>query len=276
MASTCCTAVALVMAVAIAPAVAADIPTMPRQPRSPAVVAPPPSNWYGFYIGVQGGYGWGSGPIGYVPNAAYAGALSGGALPGPVADDPKGFIGGITYGTNWQFGNIVLGTESDWSFSSIKLSQTLGPRPGFTVRVTGEQELKYLSTSRGRIGFLVSNNMLIYGTGGLASGSDEGNSQFNLVAPAVCAGVGNCPAGSHDKLRWGWAAGGGIEFAQGPWSVKVDYIHYDLGTFRYNVADPTFPGGAITASHKVSGDLVRGGIQYRFNWTPWDLIFGRR
>jgi outer membrane immunogenic protein len=275
MASTCCTAAALALALAlpVTPAFAADIPTMPPQPRSPVAVTAP-SNWYGFYIGVQGGYGWGSGAIGYAPNAGYAGALGGGALPGPVADEPKGFLGGITYGTNWQFGNMVLGTESDWSFSTIKQSQTLGPLPGFTLRVTGVQELKHLSTSRGRLGFLVSDNLLIFGTGGLASGGVEGSSQFNLVAPAVCAGAGNCPAGSRDKTLWGWSAGGGIEFAQGPWSVKLDYIHYDLGKLRYNVTDPTFPAGVISASQRVSGDVVRGGIAYRFNWTPLGLIFG--
>lgn len=31
-----------------------------------------------------------------------------------------------------------------------------------------------------------------------------------------------------------------------------------------------FVGGSL----KVSGDMVRGAISYRFNWTPLGLIFG--
>ncbi len=32
----------------------------------------------------------------------------------------------------------------------------------------------------------------------------------------------------------------------------------------------------IGASARFKDDLVRGGISYRFNWTPFGLIFGRR
>jgi hypothetical protein len=32
----------------------------------------------------------------------------------------------------------------------------------------------------------------------------------------------------------------------------------------------------VAASSKVSGDIVRGAISYKFDWTFWDLIFGRR
>ena len=38
--------------------------------------------------------------------------------------------------------------------------------------------------------------------------------------------------------------------------------------------DPLRPG-IIVNSVKFNGDIVRGAITYRFDWTPWDLIFGR-
>jgi hypothetical protein len=57
--------------------------------------------------------------------------------------------------------------------------------------------------------------------------------------------------------------------------MNVEYIHYDLGHLNYNMTDPTSPGTFIAASTKFSGDIVRGGINYRFDWTPWELIFGR-
>ena len=251
------------------PAIAADIgrAVTPVPVRAPVLA--PRYSWYGSYIGGHGGYGWGGDGI------TLSGAVPAGA-PSPVAGDARGGLGGITYGTNWQFDNLVVGTESDFAFTSIKKTETLGPLAGFATSVTGESRLKYLSTSRGRIGLVVGDQLLIFATGGLASGSVESSTSFNLVAPGACAGVGNCPSGSHDKARWGWSAGGGIEFANGPWSVKVDYIHYDLGKLNYTVVDPTLPGGAFTASNKFSGDIVRGGINYRFSWTFWDLVFGRR
>jgi outer membrane immunogenic protein len=264
----------LAAAAAAVPAFAADLPSVAPPARAPVVA--PRYSWYGFYVGLQAGYGWSGSAIEYSPNAAYAVPFAAGAVPGPVAADPKGFVGGITYGSNWQFGGFVVGTESDFSFSAVKRRETLGPLGGFTVQVTGEQKLKYFSTTRARAGFVIGEHLLVFGTGGLASGGVEGSSSFNFVAPGLCAGVGNCPIGSRSKTLWGWAAGGGIEYAHGPWSVKLDYLHYDLGTLKYNVVDPTLPAGVIAASTRFSGDLVRGGINYRFNWTLWDLAFGRR
>ena len=52
--------------------------------------------------------------------------------------------------------------------------------------------------------------------------------------------------------------------------------NYDLGKLNYSISDPTLPAGVITGSSKVTGHIVRGGLNYRFNWTPWELVFGRR
>jgi outer membrane immunogenic protein len=271
--AACAVSASAVMA-ALPLARAADVPPAPPPMRAPAVVAAPPYSWYGFFIGIQGGYGFGGKAIAYTPNAASPFVPA--SLPGQVADNPAGFVGGITYGTNFQFGRMVIGTESDWSYSDIHKRETLGPVTGFATQVTAEQRLHYFSTSRARLGFLMSDQWLIYGTGGLASGRAESSSSFNLVAPAACAGVGLCPTGTREKTLWGWSAGGGLEFANGPWSLKVDYLYYDLGKLNYNVVDPTLPGGVIATSSRFSGSLVRGGLNYRFNWTPWDLVFGRR
>ena len=270
-----CGVVALVILARPTVALAADFPPSAPPIRAPVVAVPPPFSWYGFYIGIQGGYGWGGNAITYAPNASYAAVFAAGGVPIPV-NDANGFVGGITYGHNFQFGRLVLGTESDLSYSSLRRSETLGPLPGFAVRVTSEHELKYFTTTRARAGVLMTDHWLIYGTGGLASGGVEGTTAFNLVAPGACAGVGNCPAGTRSKTLWGWTAGGGLEFANGPWSLKVEYLYYDLGSLNYNVVDPTLPAGLITTSTKFSGSIVRGGLNYRFNWTLLDLVLGRR
>jgi outer membrane immunogenic protein len=253
-------------------AFAADFPHAEPLVRAPVPVAAPYS-WYGFYIGIQGGYGFGGNGVSYTPNASYAPLFAPG--PGTVADDPRGFLGGITYGTNFQFGRFVVGTESDWSFTNIKRSETFGPSAGFAASVTADQQLQWFATTRARGGILVTENWLVYGTGGLASATAESSTSFNLVAPAACAGAGNCPSGSRSKRLWGWTAGGGLEFAEGPWSLKAEYLYYDLGKLNYSVTDPSLPAGVITASSKVSGHVVRAGLNYRFNWTLLDLVLGR-
>lgn len=70
----------------------------------------------------------------------------------------------------------------------------------------------------------------------------------------------------------GWTAGGGLEFGfDRNWSAKVGYLHYDLGSALHST--PFVSGLFGAAPHilnwntKVEGDLVRAGINYRFNWS---------
>jgi outer membrane immunogenic protein len=248
---------------------AADLPI--KTPGAP--VQAPPDYWYGFFIGIQGGYGWGGNAINLTPNVNYVPTAAAGGFPLSVAGDPHGGLAGIQYGSNFQFGHIVLGTASDFSFTDIKASQTSFSTIGGPIVTTlGKQKLEWLSTTRGRVGYTMMDNLLLYGTGGLATGRGSASSSITL---ARCPGIGNCSAGSDAKTLWGWAAGGGLEYAVGHWSANVEYIHYDLGHLNYNMTDATFPGGFIATSTKFSGDVVRGGLNYRFDWTPWELIFGR-
>jgi len=245
-------------------ALSADLPA-----KAPAY-APPvaaPYNWTGSYVGGNIGYGWGSDPVDLT-----SAVFPAGTVPFSLADNPRGVIGGIQYGTNWQFNRFVLGWDSDFSFSNIRASQTVLTAPGGIATTTSaEQKLDWLSTTRGRVGYLIFDNLLLYGTGGLASGRASANTFITQVG---CP-VGGCLGGSESKNQWGWAAGGGLEYAIGHWLVRAEYLHYDLGDLNYNVVDPrTFT--LVAGTNKVSGDIVRGALSYKFDWTFWDLIFGRR
>jgi outer membrane immunogenic protein len=245
-------------------ALSADLPA-----KAPAY-APPvaaPYNWTGSYVGGNIGYGWGSDPVDLT-----SAVFPAGTVPFSLADNPRGVIGGIQYGTNWQFNRFVLGWDSDFSFSNIRASQTVLTAPGGIATTTSaEQKLDWLSTTRGRVGYLIFDNLLLYGTGGLASGRASANTFITQVG---CP-VGGCLGGSESKTQWGWAAGGGLEYAIGHWLVRAEYLHYDLGDLNYNVVDPrTFT--LVAGTNKVSGDIVRGALSYKFDWTFWDLIFGRR
>ena len=244
---------------------AADMPT--KAPAyAPAV--PAPYNWTGSYVGGHFGYGWGGDAIELSALTAFAV----GTVPSSLTDNPRGVLGGIQYGTNWQFNRFVLGWDSDFSFTDIKASQTLVTVPaGVATTTSGEQKLDWFSTTRGRLGYLLTDNLMLYGTGGLASGRASANT---FISQAGCP-VGFCLAGNESKSLWGWAAGGGLEYAVGHWLLRAEYLHYDLGDLNYSVVDARAPA-IVAASNKVSGDIVRGAISYKFDWTFWDLIFGRR
>lgn len=264
---------ALVWMSAVGQVLAADIPAAPVL-KAPVAVAPGQS-WYGSYFGVHGGYGRGRNAIQVTPDAFYAPLFLGTGLPNSFAGDPKGFIGGVTYGSNWQFGSVVLGTDSDFSFTDIKSSQTVNAAfAGIPFTATASQKLTWFSTSRLRGGVLLGDHVLLYGTGGLASGHIEANSNNVVTIAGGCLLAGACPIGGISKNLWGWAAGGGIEFANGPWQFRAEYLHYDLGTVSYLMRDLVVPAASINGSVKVSGDIVRGAITYRFNWTLFGLITG--
>ena len=92
---------------------AADLPPSmppPPPPRAPAAyvpIAPPMYNWGGIYIGINGGYGFGS------SNWSGGGSSTGNFnIQGPVA--------GGTLGANFQTGQFVFGIEGDGDWSNIK------------------------------------------------------------------------------------------------------------------------------------------------------------
>ena len=93
----------------------------------------------------------------------------------------NGFIGGGQMGYSYQFTpNLVVGVEADidglaGAHKSASLFQA-GSVPGAAITIGASSVLNwtkgvdYLGTVRGRIGYLVTPTLLIFGTGGLAYG----------------------------------------------------------------------------------------------------------
>ena len=80
-------------------------------------------------------------------------------------------------------------------------------------------------------------------------------------------GVGTA---SSEDTRLGWTAGVGIEgaFARN-WSWKAEYLHVDLGTISYtsnNGNVVVFPFSTIVHDHRLTEDIARVGVNYRFGW----------
>lgn len=185
---------ASLLAMGVVSASAADLPA--RMPvKAPAYVAPMAFSWTGFYLGLNGGYGFGRGEF------------NGGGL-GSGGFDAGGGLFGATVGYNWQTGPLVFGLEGDIDWSGMRGSATCGGITSCDVRND------YLATIRGRLGYAMD-RWMPYITGG--------------------AGIGNVKTsiagfGDTNNTKAGWTLGGGIEASlMGPWTAKVEYLHVDLG-----------------------------------------------
>jgi outer membrane immunogenic protein len=274
-------------ALAAGTAVAADLPSQKAPPVLPP--APPPPMWTGFYVGVNAGGTFGSNAnlaltqfdgvvVPGVPGFAFA---SGGQawVGGP---NRSGFIGGGQAGYNYQFyQNFLIGLEADIqgvasSGGNTNLVGVLPLAPGFSV--TGVTQLRgsldYLGTVRGRLGWLFTPTLLLYGTGGFAYGGVTLNSNnIQVLNPVGLVGGG---ATAFSNTMTGWTAGGGVEWMFWPnWSAKVEYLYYDLGTAQTNNAAAvaltpvpawTFASTIPVVSAHIRGNIVRAGVNYHFNW----------
>lgn len=242
---------------------------LPRAITKAPVMVPVPT-WTGWYAGVNVGYGWGSEPVVITgdPFLMTIG-IPNGVVPATIASDPGGFIAGGQVGYNYQTGQWVFGIEADLQWSNIKKQQsvfTAAPAspPFMTI---DEQSLDWFGTLRGRIGYSPSASWLLYGTAGLAYGgsSISGLSMIQPIFPPCF--LSYCGAGSISSTLVGWTAGAGFEYAFARnWSVKAEYLYYDLGTETLFLPDLLPRPPATFQFHTVDfrGNIVRGGVNYRF------------
>ncbi len=200
---------------------------------APSVAASSPRApiWSGVYVGMHAGYGWGDTSIGDAGTLiAFPpfGAFSCGAAPGgnycntPLELGPKGWLGGVQVGVNWQKGNMVVGAEGDFGRLGIDDAKTLN-------RPLGDQDIgsvKYgwYGTLTGRLGY-AANEALIYIKGGLAM------ADIKVRAADVDFVVYQGSLIEDGGIRTGWALGGGLEYALGPHiSLKAEYLHMNFGS----------------------------------------------
>jgi outer membrane immunogenic protein len=287
------TAIALVASTGAA--FAADLPS--RKAAPVYVAPPPPPLWTGFYVGLNAGGTFGGSQSTNVGTYGLQSVVAGGGLAAASASalagtgnfpvSNGGFIGGGQIGYNYQFyNNFLVGLEADIQGlaggSSSASAATGAGVPGFPLNavsggVTTSKSLDYLGTVRGRIGYLVTPTLLLYGTGGLAyGGANSSTSVFQGISgPTFGITTAFGTAGSYSDTLVGWTAGAGLEWMFAPnWSAKLEYLYYDLGTVSYGsgALGSTFTGGGsfftnvVGTTTKFDGHIVRAGVNYHFNW----------
>ena len=276
-------------------ALAADLPSR----RAPPVYAAPPLptfSWTGVYIGGNAGYAFdnrtnynlgGNTPL-------PANAIFTGSRPGNFQTRSSGFTGGGQIGYNFELksnflgglgglgntvgngvggifglgnGGLVGGLEADAAYTDLR-------GQGDYIGTTGldsnfRSRMDFLGTVRGRIG-IAFDRLLIFGTGGFAyGGTSNATNLFNAVGA-------NTFSGYNSNIRTGVAYGGGVEYAiptasflnpfhSSAVTVKVEYLHYDLGTTTVLVNSNAGNGNSYGEGIRNNGNLVRAGINYKFD-----------
>jgi outer membrane immunogenic protein len=180
-------------------AAAADLPPRPAPaPYYKAPVVAPVFNWTGFYLGINGGGGFGR------SNWDSTGGFN----------TSGGLVGG-TIGYNYQAGQAVFGLEGDIDWANINGTTNNACPLGCK---TGDD---WISTVRGRLGY-AADRFMPFITGGAAFGD------IKATTPGF-PGATNTNAG--------WTIGAGLEFAVAQnWSVKAEYLYVDLGKFNCGVS----------------------------------------
>jgi outer membrane immunogenic protein len=203
--------------------------------------APPPipvTTWTGFYLGAYAGGGVGFSRYDFTGVGTSTGNF-----------DISGGMAGGTGGFNLQNGAAVFGVEADGGWMGFRGNAPC-PNPAFTCATSDT----WSSTIRGRLGWAVGSNLLLYGTAGGAFG----DVRSAITGPVAFTGA------TVDKA--GWAAGAGVEWMFAPnWSAKLEYMHYDLGTATCGIG---LCSAVTPANVRFEADTGKVGINYHFNWGP--------
>jgi outer membrane immunogenic protein len=238
---------------------AADFPASPM-PAKVAMPAPILFSWTGCYVGVQGGGAYGQGEqVAVAPAVTPPPAFGGQTITGGMSI--KGGIAGGTVGCNIQLSDFVISGEADFSWTNKKGSANDLP-PFFVATSVSTTREKWLDTFRGRFGYAID-RFMVYGTAGVA----VAGTTVSVTDPAF-----GTVAQSRD--RTGWVVGAGAEFAV--WTggfadvlLKVEYLHAGFEVKRY--FDPAIPvtgGAVVTRDVKLTDDIIRAGLNVKFNWGP--------
>ncbi len=184
--------------------------------------------WTGFYIGGRAGYGWDAGRFRADPEPDVA-TFGLDAYRRDTNSD--GFVGGGEIGYNWQFGKwFMIGAEADFSGSSMDEDGHIFPIAFNGTTVDGDihysHSVDWFGTVRGRVGFVPTCRLLLYGTGGFAYAHSDDSADLD----AVFLRLPTTHHASYDDTDTGYCAGGGLEYMlTRHWSIKAEYLYINCG-----------------------------------------------
>jgi outer membrane immunogenic protein len=248
------------LALCISSAFAADLPM--KAPPAPL----PVWTWTGFYVGVNGGAGWGTTET--TLTSISAPGLGAVAANFPVAQNSRsGFLGGGQIGYNYQSGWAVFGVQADIDGLDVK-----GTTPCIVV-LSCTSKSDWLATVSGRIGGVIADKTLVYVKGGAA----WLNTTQSLNVPSLggiggiggLGGVAGLGSASAESTALGGLLGMGVEYAFSPnWSafIEYDYVEFQKTNVSLPLTALAGAGTAVNANLSVLNKLsiAKVGVNYKF------------
>lgn len=205
-------------------------------------------DWNGFSIGVHGM--WGKGDANYFDSA--------------LSLDTESFGGGVEAGYDFQHGALVTGLAADISYLPLDATSgfaaTIVDGAGVTTNtLTGdvEQELQWLSTVRGRVGYAFQQApVMVYGTGGFAFGQVKHTASGTDVD---AGGVATAFAYDEKKMHYGYTIGAGAKYAiNDSVALGMEYQYVDLGK------EQVFDASGYNVNSDATANIVKFGISTKF------------
>jgi outer membrane immunogenic protein len=201
--------------------------------------APPPfvPTWQGFYFGGHVGYGEARFRVRSHIDV-WVNDTNAFSETFRTSIRPDGLLGGVQAGYNWQADSLVLGIEGDISFTDMRRSRlhfhsdddefdTQGWRDTGLDEVFSSvrTNVDLLASVRGRIGF-AADNMLLYGTGGVAWADANVRSRFFATHSDIPSTIDETHRRSLNDF--GFVLGGGASWMVIPqtFSVGVEGLYY--------------------------------------------------
>ena len=171
-----------------------------------------------------------------------------------------------------------ISLDRDRSFTTFGFT---GPVPvGFQPFRDDVSSLDYFGTIRARLGY-AWDRTLVYATGGFAYGGGDNHSDCRDRFGGAAFGGGAFCSGGSDDTRWGYAVGGGVEwalpttmslFGSSAMTFKIEGLYVNLdeddSSGRRDVVGFTSGGTAIINGGAATGADVRG----RHNETDFGLV----
>jgi outer membrane immunogenic protein len=249
------------------------------------VAVPAAWSWTGFYVGADVGGKWegDSWTATSLADAPVGTPRSPIDTTSPRTYNTSGVRGGLYAGYNWQASQYVFGIEANGGFANA--NSTVAGFPGCTLAgctvgfgyppnglIAGGDlttiNMRWDASLRGRLGFLATPDLLLYGTGGVAF---QNISVTGACGPAANSFQCNVPQPVPSTVTVtntlvGWTAGAGLEWhAWGNWLLRGEYRYAGFGTTSY-----VFPFGISNTNNtyrfnlRTQTQIATFGIAYKF------------
>ena len=184
--------------------------------------------------------------------------------PGTVSATKSSVAGGVGAGWDWQCRNRVFGVIADWSGTSAKASDQIGPNVAGVRDFSVNSKLNWYGTLRTR-GGLTIDDVLIYLTGGVAYANiDTTWNQFS--GPPGGLPLNN--SFSFSNTPWGFVVGVGVEtMLWNRWSLKSEVLYMQFQEKSFS-GTGVVPAGVTPSTFSFKHDdsvwVSRLALNYRF------------